>query len=449
MSMKPALLGGEKLISQPLPRELFTWPILNAEMDQAILDVLHNRKMSGLDITRQFEQAFADWHGVKYGLGCPNGTAALQCALYGAGVGSGDEVICSTCTFWASITQVYSLRATVRFADIVPETLCIDPDYLEKLITPRTKAVMAVHVYSMPAEMDQISAICRKHRIKLIEDCSHSHGALYKGKITGSLGDAAGFSIMTGKSFACGEGGIMLTDDREIYERAILFGHARRHSEDLQLEAYKIQPGKLWHCGIPWGGIKGRLNQFTSALGLVQLKKYPAEMAEIQAAMNYFSDLIDEIPGLKSIRPADARSTKGGWYASHMIYDSAALNGLSVTAFYNAISAEGIAGCYPYGYRPLHLHPLFQTIDVFNEGRPTRLSCLPEGIDIRENPGDLPLAERIGSRVMLQPQFKKFDKKAIELYVSGFRKIAEYSKELLSVDKGNPQEMGKWFMSAI
>ncbi|MDD5598823.1 MAG: hypothetical protein PHV82_12820, partial [Victivallaceae bacterium] len=113
------------------------------------------------------------------------------------------------------------------------------------------------------------------------------------------------------------------------------------------------------------------------------------------------------------------------------------------------VRAEGIPNCFPSGYRPLHLHPLFQTVDVFAEGRPTRISCLPQGIDIREKAGDLPVAEGIGERVILQPPFKKFDKKAIELYASVLRKTAEHARELLKVDAGNPPETGKWFMSAI
>ena len=183
--------------------------------------------MSGSDVTKKLERGFADWHGMKYGLGCNNGTAALHCAMFGLGIGSGDEIICPSITYWASCLPVYSLGGTVVFAEIDPQTLCLDPNDIEHRVTKKTKAIIVVHYCGRPAEMDKIMAIAKKHNLKVIEDASHAHGALYKGRMVGTFGHASGFSLMSGKSFAIGEAGIMLTNDKEVYQRAVAFGFTK------------------------------------------------------------------------------------------------------------------------------------------------------------------------------------------------------------------------------
>jgi len=243
---KLALLGGEKTVKGE-NLELFKWPIVNEEMEKKVLDVLRKGNMSGTDITKEFEKQFADWYGVKYALGTNNGTSALHCAFYGIGIGPGDEVICPSITYWASCMPVFSLGGTVVFADVDFNSLCIDPDDIERKIGENTKAIIVVHYCGYPADMDKIMKVAEKHKLKIVEDCSHSHGTLYKGKLTGTFGDVSAFSLMSRKSFAIGEGGIMLTNDKEIYERAITFGHYERHSE---LTIDYLKKG----AGLPWGG---------------------------------------------------------------------------------------------------------------------------------------------------------------------------------------------------
>jgi dTDP-4-amino-4,6-dideoxygalactose transaminase len=433
-----AYLGGKK-ISKYDPGTIFDWPIVNKAMEQSIVNVLRERKMSNWDITLEFEKEFARWHGVRYALGHNTGTASLHSAMFGVGLGCGDELICPSITYWASCLQALSLRATVKFVDIDPDTLCIDPSLLEKQISPRTKAVMVVHYAGMPADMDRIMEICRRKKVAVIEDCSHAHGALYKGKIVGSFGDAAGFSIMTGKSFSCGEGGMLITNEREIYERAVAFGFYERHGSDLTIDYLKSG------MGLPWGGYKYRMNQFTSALGLVQMKKYPGEMKEVDDAMNYFCDLLEGIPGLKPHRPKKGSgTTKGGWYCSLIHYIPEQLGGLSVTTFCEAVRAEGGA-CSPGCNRPLHMHPLFHNIDVYREGKPTRIAHIAE--DIREKPEDCPVAAKIGTRVFSVGRFNSFKKNIIKDQANTFRKVAENYKDLLAHDKGNPPELGGWNLS--
>ncbi|MCD6361444.1 MAG: aminotransferase class I/II-fold pyridoxal phosphate-dependent enzyme [Armatimonadetes bacterium] len=224
MSEELALYGGPKAV-QTDPGDIFDWPIVTEEDEQAILDVLHRKAMSGTDVTKAFEQEFAQWQGTKYALGFSTGTAALQAAMFGCHVGVGDEIICPSLTYWASCLQVYALGGTVVFAEVDPDTLCIDPNDIEHRITDRTKAIMVVHYLGHPADMDPIMEIAEKHDIKVIEDVSHAQGALYKGRMLGTIGHVGAMSLMSGKSLAVGEAGMLVTDDLEIYERGIALGH--------------------------------------------------------------------------------------------------------------------------------------------------------------------------------------------------------------------------------
>ncbi|MEM3957572.1 MAG: DegT/DnrJ/EryC1/StrS family aminotransferase [Thermoproteota archaeon] len=432
-----ALLGGPKTVGSE-HREIFAWPIITGEVEDAVLEVLRAGKMSDIDVTQKFEEEFARWLGVEYALAHNTGTAALHSAMFGVGIGKGDEIICPSITYWASCLQVYSLGGTVVFADIDPETLCIDPKDIERWVTPRTKAIMVVHYLGMPADMDAIMKIADRNGLTVIEDCSHAHGALLKGRMVGTFGDAAGFSLMSGKSLPCGEGGMMTTNDRRVYERAVAFGHYERHGFALTLEDLKRG------AGLPWGGYKYRMHQLTSAVGRVQLKHYPMLMAEIDKAMNYFWDLLEGVPGIRSHRPPkDSGSTKGGWYAPHGIYHSEELGGLSVQRFCEAVRAEG-APCYPGCNLPLHLHPLFNEIDVYNQGRPTRIANSPPGVDVRQPPGSLPVSESVQDRVFTVPWFKHYRPEIIEEYAQAFRKVAENYMDLLPGDSKSGGHFGGW-----
>ncbi len=201
----PALCGGPPAITLR-DEELFQWPIVTPEDEEATLDVLRRGKMSGIDITMEFEKEFSAWLGTRYSLGHSSGTAALHAAMFGVGLGRGDELICPAVTYWASCLQVFSLGATVVFADIDRRSWCIDPADIERRLSPRTKAIVAVHYLGHPCDMDAIMAIARRRGLKVIEDVSHAQGGHYKGVKLGTIGDVAGISLMTGKSLATGEG---------------------------------------------------------------------------------------------------------------------------------------------------------------------------------------------------------------------------------------------------
>lgn len=435
MAEKLALFGGPKAVKTKAG-DIFDWPIITKEDEDAVLDVLRRRAMSGSDVTKEFEKEFAQWQGAKYALGFSSGTAAIQAAMFGCGVGVGDEIICQSLTYWASCLQAYSLGGTVVFAEVEPDTLCIDPKDIEHRITERTKAIVAVHYLGHPSDMDPIMKIARKHNLKVIEDVSHAQGALYKGKKVGTFGDVAAMSLMSGKSLAIGEAGILTTNNLEIYERATALGHYERYTDKFETES--LRP----YAFLPLGGYKYRMHQMSSAMGRVQLKYYDQRCAEIQKAMNYFWDLLEGVPGIKAHRPPKGSGgTMGGWYAAHGLYCPKELGGLSVTRFCQAVSAEG-AGCGAGCNKALHLHPLFNTCDVYGHGSPTRIAHSKR--DLRQPPGSLPVTERMGTETYSIPWFKHYRPAIIEEYAAAFRKAAENYKELLKDDPGNAPTLGGW-----
>ena len=428
---KLAITGGTPVLKAQ-DEGLFHWPIVNDAMRAAQAQVLETGNMSGTDIARRFEASFASWQERKYALSHNNGTNALNAAMFAVGLGPGDEIICTSVTYWASCTGALALGAAVVFCDIDPDTLQMDPASLEAHITPRTKAIMVVHYMAHPAPMDEIMAIARKHGLKVIEDVSHAQGGHYRGRKLGTFGDVAAMSLMSCKSFAIGEGGMLVTDDAEIFKRAVVFGHYDRIVDvctDEEMEGPK---------NIPWGGLKNRMHQTSAAIGLEQLKKHDAEIAEIDRAMKYFWKGISDIPGISMVYPKEKGSDKAGWYASRFLYDAAAFGGISNVTFCEALNAETCGG-FSFGCNmPLHFSSVFFDLDIYGHGRPTASAFLPAGVDIRAETGALPNAERVNMRVLGEPWFKHDDHAKIDPYVEAVRKVAANVGELQAINDTTP-----------
>lgn len=425
-----AKFGGRKSVEN-VNDDLFHWPIVTDEDIEAVTNVLKKGSMSGTEITKEFEKKYAAWNGTEYALGTCNGTAAVAAAIWACEVGAGDEVICPSLTYWASCAAVLTFGATVNFADVDPETLCIDPKDIEHRIGPRTKAIIAVNYAGMPCDMDAIMAIAQKHGVKVIEDNSHAQGSMYKGRMCGSIGDIAAASLMAGKAFAIGEAGMITTSNRELFERCVAFGHYERtgapsrfNPVDAQVHLDDLTPFK----GLPLGAVKHRMNQTCSAMGLVQLKHYPERIEEINKAMTYFADQLDRIPGLKVVRPAPGSGlTKKGWYYPICRYNPEKFGGLHISKFADALTEEGIS-THVGANAPLHLHNYFHNADIFRQGKPTAIAFGQR--DVRQGSGSLPVTENVKNTVMSIPWFKHFDKAAIDRYVKGYQKVAECAGEL-------------------
>lgn len=416
-----AIHGGPKAV-QSDPGDIFRWPIITEEDEQAVLEVLRAGGMSGIDVTQRFEEEFAAWHGVAYALGHSSGTAALHAAMWACGVGPGDEIITPSLTYWASALPALSLGATILFAEVQADTLTLDPADVARRITPRTKVIVAVHYCGYPCDMDALLALAEPRGIKVIEDVSHAHGGLYKGRLVGTLGHVGAMSVMSGKALPVGEGGMLITNDRRLWERAVAFGHYERTGTAL------TEPELVRFAGLPQGGVKYRMHQLSSAVGRVQLRHYRERLAEIQEGMNAFWDLLEGVPGIRPHRPAaGSGSTMGGWYAPHGLYRPEELGGLPIRRFCEAVRAEGVSTS-PGANFPLHLHPLLNEADIYGHGRPTRVANA--GRDLRQPAGSLPVTESIPERIYSIPWFKHCQPEIIREHALAFRKVAEHAGEL-------------------
>ncbi len=428
-----AIFGGPKAITKD-PGDMFKWPIVTKEDEDAVLEVLRAGNMSGTDVSRAFEEDFKEWTGRKYALGFNNGTASLQAAMYGVGVRRGDEVIFPSSTYWASAFPIFSLGGVPVFADIDPTTLCIDPKDIEHRISPRTKAILVVHFVGHPCDMDPIMEIAKKHNLKVIEDVSHAQGGYYKGKMLGTIGDVGAMSLMTAKSFAIGEGGMLITDDKDIYDHACALGHYEIFN-DSNIDAEDLKP----FLRLPMGGYKYRMHQLSSAMGRVQIKYNDERCAETRKAIDYFWKCLEGVPGLRPHRVDDSIGTMGGWYSPRGLYVTEELGGLSVSRFCEAVRAEGCR-CAPGVYTAMHTHPICTTADIYGDGKPTRIAFADR--DVRELDKSLPVTEKISTMVYSIPRFVHFRPEIIEEYANAYKKVALNYKELLEGDQGNPADLG-------
>lgn len=427
-----AINGGPKAVTKD-PGEIFVHPIIDHRDEKALLDMLHSRQMSSLEPSLALEAQYAKWQGTKYALAHNTGTAALYGAFYGLGVGEGDEVICPTVTYWASAVPVLSLRGSVVFADIEPDTLCIDPEDVRRKITPRTKAIVAVHLAGHPADMDPLMAISEETGVPVIEDVSHAHGALYKGRLTGAISQVSAMSLMTGKALPTAEGGMLCTNDQEIYERAIVFGHYARIAKYCEIEKYRAM------AGLAIGGHKFRMNGFSAAMAQVQLQKYPGVLADKKRSSELWWGLLEDVPGIVAHFPKWPDSTLGGWYAPRGIYDPEAAPGnLPLKAFSRAVRAEGTV-CNAGGYHLLHRHPVFNDLCVYGEDLPTSIRHAEH--DVRMSDADLPNAVRMYSRVYGIPRFSYFDAEYITQCADAYRKVMEHADEV-PIEEGDLTEEG-------
>lgn len=439
---KLAILGGEPVIKGEMPeivKDMLKWPIITKEDEDAALEVIRNNSFSGVDIAEKLEKEFAEWNGTKHAVAYSSGTMALAAAMFAIGLGKGDEIICPTKTYWASITQAISFGATPVFCN-VNNMLSMDPDDIERVISPKTKAIMVVHYVSYPCDMDRVMAIAKKHNLLVIEDVSHAQGGLYKGKKLGTFGDVSAMSLMSRKSFAAGELGILVTDNTKMYERAIAYGHHNRFNESTVTESEDLIP--YYHMAL--GGVKGRANQLCCALARVQLKYYDERCAEIRKAMNYMWDLLEGLPGIRAIRVDESTgSTMAGFYAAAGIYKPEELHGLSVVTFVKAVNAEigggedwmvdGVNFC-------LHTHEYFKTFDFDHSGKPSRIANADR--DVRELDKELKKSEDI--MCFTVPWLKKYNKEWIEKIAGAIKTVIENHEQLLVIDNGDKQG-GHWY----
>ncbi len=288
--------------------------------------------------------------GGKYALALSSCTAALHTALMALGIGPGDEVIVSPYTWGQSVAPVLFTGATAVFADIDPNTLTLDPASVEDRISSRTRAIIPVHIFGNPADMDSLSLIAQRHGIAIISDAAQAFGALSKGRKMGSLGDAACFSLGPGKAVFGGEGGVLVTNDRALYERAVAMSqHPLRAFREVTFSDFACMDELSWNY---------RIHPLAAVLALADLEVAPQRVAERRQTLDSVHKAIKDIPGLEPVccYPGDLSAA----YRIPLTFDSQKAGNISREEFIESLHGQGVeleAGPIRV---PIHLRQIFQ-----------------------------------------------------------------------------------------
>jgi hypothetical protein len=375
-----ALLGGPRAVTRPLP----VWPRIDEKTLRDVERVLSTEPLCpvGNDgIQGEFENRFAALHGRRFALATNGGTAALMLSVHGAGVLPGDEVICSPFTWGASIACVLQCAALPVFADIDPETYALDPASIRTRITPRTRAIVVVHLFGYPADMDPILEVAREHGLRVIEDCAQATGATYRGRRVGSLGDFGAFSLQASKTLTGGEGGVLVCDDREMYERAMSMGtHPVRLEKELVLPEFRRRIDSL--------AFNFRMHTAAAAIANAQLPHLDGWTAERGRSARSLYQALGDLPYVRAQEPPREPGSRHAYYHVPFRYVPGVLP-IGRDRFLEALVAEGVpAGLYVRV--PFHLRRRIRDHDWMGRGFPW--SLVPDPPRYRE--GDCPNAER-------------------------------------------------------
>jgi dTDP-4-amino-4,6-dideoxygalactose transaminase len=324
---KPALLGGTPVHKGGWPK----WPEWRESWEPEIVEVLRSGRWcnaGGGGQVASFETAYAKLLGAKHCLATASGTTALITSLYVTGVDAGDEVITSPYTFIATYNTILINKALPVFADTDPSTLTMDPASIESRITDRTRAILPVHIYGIPCDMDPINAIAKKHNLAVIEDACQAWLSEYKGRKCGTLGDLGCFSFQNSKHIPAGEGGAVTGNSAELLDRCHSFHNCGRSH------------GSVRGRGCFTRGTNFRMKHYQAAILLQQFDKLVKETEHRWENSNYLAAGLKEIPGIEPVRLPE--NSRAAWYNYPFRYDAAQFNGLSRGKFVRALRAEGI-----------------------------------------------------------------------------------------------------------
>jgi dTDP-4-amino-4,6-dideoxygalactose transaminase len=384
---KLALFGGPKVVQRIFKR----YNPIGVEEVQAAKQVIESGVLSkflgvwhedfyGGPKVLEFERACEAYFGVKHAVTVNSATSGLIAAVGAIGIEPGDEVIVSPWTMCASATAIIHWNAIPVFADIEPETFCLDPVSVKANITPYTKAILAVDIFGHSANMDTLMSIARKHGIKVISDTAQAPGALYRGKYAGTLADVGCYSLNYHKHIHTGEGGILVTDDDEVAERMRLI---RNHAEAVVGDKGVTNLANMI-------GYNFRLGEIECAIGIEQLKKLKKLVATRQHAAERITEGLKGLVGLRT--PIIKPDCTHAYYIYPLVLDVDSLC-VSRDRIWEALTAEGVEGLAP-GYVNLHLLPMYQQKMAYgSKGFPWTSDICHRDVDYRR--GICPTAEEM------------------------------------------------------
>ena len=404
-----AVNGGTPVRSTPYP----AWPAPDDEYVAAVSEVVRGGEWGGFPEpgvnAAAFEEAFAAYQGARHGVLMMNGTVTMEVACKALDVGWGDEVIVPALTFAATAYAPMAAGALPVIVDVTPETWCIDPDRVEAAITPRTRAIIPVHLGHQMADMDRLTEIADRHGLAVIEDCAHAHGQEWRGRGAGCIGDFGSFSHQSSKILTSGEGGTLLTNDDTLARRAHSIIDCGR-AKDAEEKEFTF-------------GANYRLSELNAALLVVAMRRFPGQQEERATNGLRFERLAADIPGVR-VMPRDGRITRWSFYNYILAIDPGAFGGATNEIVCAALEAEGIPA--EVQYPPMSRYELFQP----------SLSRLPVAVEHadRLDPRGMsfPVAEAAGLResVYLMEAVFRDGERGVQDAVDALAKVQRHAGEL-------------------
>jgi dTDP-4-amino-4,6-dideoxygalactose transaminase len=416
-----AAFGGEPIRKESYPQ----WPVFDQRDIDAVNQVIRSGQWGGYPWpgpnTAEFAKRFAEMQGGGYAVPMMNGTVTMEVALRAAGIGWGDEVLVPAYTFQATAAAPMAAGAIPVIVDVDPETYCMDPKKAEAAITPRTKAIIVVHLGAQMADMDAFTALSEKYKLILVEDCAHAHGAKWRGRGAGTIGHFGSFSLQSSKILTTGEGGVLVCRTPELSEMAASIIDCGR-PKDAAEKKYTL-------------GANYRLPEIQAALGLVALERFPEQVKQRAEHAMYLEESLSEIQGIRLLR-RDERHTTRSFYRYVIAIDPAAFGGAEHQAVCYALDKEGI-DCWD-GYPAMHHYDLFQP-GISKLPVP---SAFPQYFDFSKM--SFPVAERACEHeaVWLNENIFRSGRQGIEDTVAALKKLQANPQEMAALEKKKKELLG-------
>lgn len=388
------------------------WPIHDQTEEAALLDVLRSGEWWYGDRVSRFERDFAAFQGAAYGVSCTNGTTAIEMGLRAVGVVAGDEVIVPPYTFVATASAVMSLGGVPIFADIEPDTLCLDPGDAARKVTQRTRAIIPVHVGGRIADMEAINALAEKHGLAVLEDAAHAWGSQWRGQGAGTLGRCGTFSFQVSKNITAGEGGILVTNDEELADLCRSFSHCGRAK------------GGDWY-EHPVLGSNLRITEFQAAILSTQLARLEDQTRRRERSAAVLDEALADVPGIRRLAPAPEMNRRS--YHMYVFRLDADVVGASRDLFLKALQAEGVPA-FEGWYQPLYRNRLFADAHV---GPRHSIRAPLAGMGVDYTNVSCPVCEQVCRDAVWIPQNVLLaDERQIRRLAEAIRKVALHARTL-------------------